>query len=214
MRTTLIVFARVPRHGTVKTRVAARVGPARALEVHRELLVATLRALGPVPGGAPGGLERELCIDGDDVAGECAALAQAHGYRLTRQPGGDLGERMADVLEARLAAHRLPIVVGSDCPVLRASDVAEAIEALRAHDAVLAPARDGGYALVGVRRPLRAMFDGIVWSTTGVLEQTRARLRGAGASWHELRTVSDVDTWDDYLDWRASAGAPGPHTGR
>ncbi len=194
----LIVFARVPRLGQVKTRVAATVGDQRALAIHRELLTAVLRRLGT-------GLqcERVLAIAGDDD-GECARLAGEFGYLLVQQGQGDLGARMDAALRLAVDDGRLPVIVGSDCPSLEPRDLAEAFCALRRYDAVLSPATDGGYALVGVSRALPAMFSGIDWGTPDVLRQTRDALRGAAASWVELREVSDVDTFDDYQAWRAS----------
>jgi glycosyltransferase A (GT-A) superfamily protein (DUF2064 family) len=94
-------------------------------------------------------------------------------------------------------AHAV-LLIGSDCPVLRASDLRAAARALeRGADAVLSPAEDGGYALIGLRTPRKGLFAGIAWGGPKVLEQTRLRLRRLHLNWRELRTVWDVDRPED-----------------
>lgn len=196
MTSRLIVFTRVPVLGRVKTRIAAVAGAPRALDVHRRLLATTVSQL-----AGDGAWERELHLDGNDADGECAALAARHGYRVHPQAQGDLGERMHRALCDAMATGVRAVLVGSDCPELRASDVAAAFEALADVDAVFCPAHDGGYALVGVARPLPMAFTDIDWGTGRVMAQTRSALQAASVRWRELRTVADVDTWDDYLRW-------------
>lgn len=210
----LIVFARTPRLGGVKTRLAASVGEEEALRVHRELLARTMAVAGAACRAAGGeGTAVELCLAGEDDAGECAALAARHGARLTRQEGGaDLGARMHAALADALRAGRLPVLVGCDCPVLEPGDLLAALAALRETDAVFAPAEDGGYALVGVRRPAGWLFDGPRWGGAQVMDDTRALMRARGLRWTELRTLWDLDGDADYRRWlglrHASAGHP------
>jgi hypothetical protein len=104
-----------------------------------------------------------------------------------------------------LAAGRLPVLIGSDCPVLRADDVGAAFDALATHEAVFAPAEDGGYALVGVARPLPTAFHEIAWGTDRVMVTTRRRLDDAGARIAELRRVWDVDIEADLRRWERGA---------
>ncbi len=197
----VIVFARVPRLGMVKTRLAAGIGDAGALRVYRELLE---RALELAAGASPG--TAELCVAGEDADGECAALAARFGMRLSAQHGADLGARMQRALSSALGAGRTPVLIGSDCPVLDASDLEAAFDALHSNDAVFAPTEDGGYALVGVSRPIPRVFDGPEWGTTSVMATTRRLLRRDAVRWHELRTVWDLDDQAGYLRWRASSG--------
>jgi hypothetical protein len=195
----LIVFARAPVAGRVKTRLARDVGEARALAVHRALLERTLAVAARVVGA-----RRALLVAGDDPAGECATLAARHGFALGAQRGDGLGERMANALHDALAdGCRRAVLVGCDCPVLEAADLQAAFERLLTHDAVFAPAEDGGYVLVGLSRPLPAVFDGPRWGTETVMAQTRERLRAQRARWAELRTVWDVDDADDLRRWEA-----------
>lgn len=206
MRTRLIVFAKLPVAGRVKTRLAATVGEAAALDAHRRLLAATLALAREAEVGL-----RELRYDDcglpPDAPARAAldALARA-GWSVGPQRGPDLGARMREALEGALAAGDRPVLVGCDCPVLRPDDLAEAFDALASCDAVLAPAEDGGYALVGLARPLPGLFEGVDWGTGSVLAATRRRLADAGARWHELRTVWDVDVAADLARWDAGAG--------
>jgi glycosyltransferase A (GT-A) superfamily protein (DUF2064 family) len=91
------------------------------------------------------------------------------------------------------------LVVGTDCPALTPAHVQQAADALQTHDAVLIPAEDGGYVLLGLRRPLASVFERVDWSTAQVSEQTRERLREAGATWVELPALWDVD---EPADWQ------------
>lgn len=91
------------------------------------------------------------------------------------------------------------VLIGTDCPVLQASDLHAAVRALQGGaDAVLSPAEDGGYALIGLRRVSAHLFSEIDWGSTSVMESTRQRLRELGWRWRELRTVWDVDRPEDY----------------
>lgn len=192
----LIVFARVPGAGKVKTRLAATIGEAQALAAYRELLGRTLAFAQSVPG-----VSLRLCIDGDDVDGECAALAERHRMAIARQQGGDLGQRMHEALVQELRAGWLPVLIGCDCPPLSRADLEQAFDALARRDAVFSPTEDGGYALVGIARALPRAFTGIAWGTPGVMQATREALRAHGADWHELRTLWDVDDEQDYRRW-------------
>jgi glycosyltransferase A (GT-A) superfamily protein (DUF2064 family) len=101
------------------------------------------------------------------------------------------------------------ILVGSDCPPLDADYLARAARALADHDAVLGPAEDGGYVLIGLARPVEA-FDGIAWGAPSVLAVTRERLAAQQATWHELPVLWDVDREVDLLRWRTCAGSTAP----
>lgn len=193
---TVIVFARVPALGKVKTRLAAHVGDDRALALYRRMLAHSLRV------ARDSGRAVELCIAGADVEGECAAQARDHGARLTAQIGHDLGARMRGALERVLQDGGGPaVLIGCDCPALAVEDLLAAFAALGGHDAVFSPTEDGGYVLVGLRRALAGLFEGPQWGTSQVMAQTRARLAASGAPWHELRTLWDVDRVEDLARW-------------
>lgn len=192
----VLVFARAPRLGEVKTRLARAVGAAEALRVHRALLWRTLAVA-----ASAAGARVQLWIEGDDRDGECARLAGAFGAELRWQPGGDLGAKMDAAINGALAGSMLPVIVGSDCPVLEAADLERAFEWLGAVDAVFAPTEDGGYALVGAARPITPAFAGGGWGGAGVMQATRERLAAAGLGWRELRVLWDVDDEPGYRRW-------------
>ncbi|MGH8706215.1 MAG: TIGR04282 family arsenosugar biosynthesis glycosyltransferase, partial [Burkholderiales bacterium] len=128
-----------------------------------------------------------------------AALAKRHRVTLRAQGRGDLGARMQRAFERALRAAGAAVLIGSDCPALRTADLRAAMRALgHGADAVLAPAEDGGYALIGLRRASRRLFAGVAWGGADVLARTRRRLARLGWRWVELRTLWDVDRPEDY----------------
>lgn len=199
MTVPLLVFAKAPVPGEVKTRLIPALGAAGAAALHerlvdRALATAVAAAVGPV----------ELCCTPDDPHPALAALARVHGAALAAQGPGDLGDRMHAALSRALAGAPAAIVIGSDCPALAPQHLREAAAALAGHDAVLQPAEDGGYVLVGLSRPAPAIFEGIRWGEATVMADTRERLRGAGLRWKEMPERWDVDRPEDYRRLLAS----------
>jgi hypothetical protein len=187
------VFAKAPQPGRVKTRLVPRLGRSGAARLHARLVERAVRTalaarLGPVELHCAPRMRHPFF----------AALARRYGLRLRAQGPGDLGERMHRAFTRVLRDADSALLVGSDCPELRAADLRAAARALRrGADAVLAPAEDGGYALVGLRCARKALFEGIAWGGPLVLAQTRARLRRLRCACTELRTVWDVDRPED-----------------
>jgi rSAM/selenodomain-associated transferase 1 len=107
---------------------------------------------------------------------------------------------MSHALECGIARGGPAVLIGTDCPALAADDLHEAFRALHSgHDAVLGPSADGGYYLIGLRRPEPQLFSDMQWGTPSVLDTTRARLRSSNMRWHELRTLHDIDTPTDLI---------------
>ena len=186
------VFAKAPVPGEVKTRLMPLLGAQDAAELHAALVrraLATARdaGVGPV----------SLWCMPETGHPFFAACAAEFGVSLHQQRGGHLGERMARAFHHLLASGPA-LLVGSDCPSLRADDLRAAANSLVTHDAVVQPAEDGGYVLVGLSRMLPGIFEGIRWGESAVMRDTRDRLRAAGASWHELPVRWDVDRPGDY----------------
>jgi rSAM/selenodomain-associated transferase 1 len=198
----LLVFAKPPVAGLVKTRLAASIGSDAALRVYRDLLLRTLRvaALARRAGIVS---EVEMWAAPEAPPGALASWGEQHGFALRTQRGADLGERMAHAASVSLAQGAPAIIIGTDAPDLDVAYLARASAALQSNDAVVGPAEDGGYVLIGVSREL-PIFTGVPWSTPQVLARTRERLAGAGARWTELPTTWDVDTADDYARLDAS----------
>lgn len=199
---TILVFARAPVPGQVKTRLIPALGAEGAARLHRELLRHTLQQA-----AAAGSDRLELWITGDDGAGELARLAASVGAGLRRQGAGDLGARMAAALADAVEHGGPALIVGSDCPWLDTAALTEARSALASCDAVLGPAADGGYVLLGLHRVERTLFTDVPWGTDRVLALTRERLAGLGWNWRELETRSDIDRPADLALLRA-LGSP------
>jgi uncharacterized protein len=193
----IIVFAKAPVPGKAKTRLIPVLGEWGAARLHSRLVRHTLRtavaaACGPVEvhGSAPHSFFSSLQVP----------------FRLQR--GRDLGERMHHALSRNPGA----ILIGADCPELTTADLRRAARLLSAgYEVVLAPAEDGGYALIGGRRVGLEMFRGIAWGSSSVYRETVERLEGI--RWRALRTVWDVDRPEDLPRLRAlrfaSAGRRG-----
>lgn len=189
----VLVFARAPVAGRVKTRLARDVGDARALALYRTLGALVLQALTAAP-DRPYQLVVRVTPD-DALDAVRAWIPGADAYEP--QGDGDLGARLArGTRDAFQRGHRAVVLVGTDCPAVTDGRVREALQGLDTHDAVLGPARDGGYYLLALAREI-PVFEGVPWSTAAVAEHTRARLRAAGASWCELPVETDVDTVAD-----------------
>jgi rSAM/selenodomain-associated transferase 1 len=196
----LIVFARAPEPGRVKTRLVPLLGEKGAARLHAQLVDRTLRTAQ----AAGFGLVDLYCAPRMNEA-FFMRQQKRFGVRLRSQGAGDLGDRMYRAFERALRRHPYVVLIGSDCPALRPADLRAAARVLRdGADAVLAPAEDGGYPLIGLRRVSRRLFDGIAWGGPQVLAQTRGRLKALRWRWRELRTLWDVDRPEDVLRLRRS----------
>ncbi len=188
----LVVMAKVPRPGRVKTRMG--LPGEMASRVYAELLEAVLvradRAHDQV------GFERVLAValSPEDAKADAEALAP-EGWRVVLQRGADLGERIQAAAADAGAART--VIVGSDAPTLPEDRIPGAFEALTRARAVFGPTEDGGYYLVGLRGPEPRLFDGIPWSTDAVMARTRAAARAAGIELVELSPWYDVDRLED-----------------
>lgn len=190
----LIVFAKAPQPGAVKTRLAPLLGAAGAAALHAKLVQRTLETA-----RAAGFRRLELHCAPDVNDRFLASCGAAFGATLRAQSGAGLGERMRCAFEHALAGSAHVVLIGTDCPALTADDLRAAARGLAGgDDAVFVPAEDGGYALIALARCDAALFDGIAWGGATVMEDTRARLRRLNWRWHELDTRWDVDRPEDY----------------
>lgn len=181
----VVIFARAPRYGAVKTRLAREIGTAEALRFYRNSLRNLTRRL-------LRDRRYEVIVTVTPDAG-APAMTSSFGLKAIGQGPGDLGRRMIRAL--RRAGPRSAVVVGSDIPSLRAQHIAEAFRALGRAAFVLGPARDGGYWLIGVRHPLRvrrSILDGVRWSSHQTLDDTVARLRDVAVLSIVLDDVDDA----------------------
>ena len=193
----IIVFAKAPQAGAVKTRLIPLLGAEGAAALHRQLVHRTLftatgAGLGPVELHAAPAINDAFLQDS----------ARRFGVALAPQRGGDLGARMGNAFDDGLARHGRVIIIGTDCPVLTVQHLQHAQAALAAgEDAVLIPAEDGGYALIGLTRCDNRLFENITWGGDSVLAATRERLKVLKWRWRELETLWDIDRPEDYRRW-------------
>jgi rSAM/selenodomain-associated transferase 1 len=183
------ILAKAPVAGFAKTRLIPVLGADGAATLQARLIAravatACAAAVGPVT----------LWTTPDEAHPAFQAMG-ARGIALARQGDGDLGARM---LAAIAAANGPSLVIGTDCPALTSDHLRGAADILGGGaDAVLIPAEDGGYALIGMRAPEPALFSAMRWSTSDVMDETRRRLRSLGLSWQEPVTLWDVDVPED-----------------
>ena len=186
----LAIFVRAPVRGRVKTRLVRDVGEDAAFAAYQELLAGTLTELAP----GRGDFAPEIWVAGH--------APQVDGWRrrfpVFRQPGGDLGARMAAAF-----ADGVSVLVGCDIPHLAAGHVDLALRLLGEADVVIGPTEDGGYCLIAMNAARPALFAAIPWGTKQVLTAT---LAAAGTlSVRLLDPLWDVDDGADLVRWRAGA---------
>jgi uncharacterized protein len=200
----VVVMAKAPVPGFAKTRLMPALGAEGAARLAGRLLDHALQAartaqLGPVT----------LACAPDITHPAFVAQAASGGVLLVPQGEGDLGARMQAQFsrEFEHGAGRV-LLMGTDAPALGSTTLQRAAQALDTSDAVFVPAVDGGYALVGLRRLLPALFDAMPWSTSEVMARTRERLALGGVRHAELPAVHDIDEPADLLhlppDWLSS----------
>ncbi len=211
----IVLFAKRPRLGRVKTRLVPPLTPRQALDLYRAILNDQLRFLRSFRDPTR---ELELCLDdawpdGDKLAGDDVAI--------TLQGGGDLGARLARCAARAFGEGVSELwILGADAPTLPASYVRDAWEALRCgRQAVSCPATDGGYVLIGLARPLPALFREVPWGGSEVLQVTLERARETRIALKLMAPWYDVDRPEDLERLRADLGdavaaARAPETAR
>ena len=199
MQVNIAVFARAPEAGEAKTRLIPRLGAEGAAALQQALIRRTLHTALAANVGSVSLWCTPDCQHPAFV--ECAKL---FGVPLNPQQGADLGGRMFHAF-GRLCPQHRTLLIGTDCPALTATELRAAGLALaEGNDAVFIPAEDGGYVLIGLRRPIDSLFDGVPWGSDRVMDHTRESLRRAGLRWRELSPSWDVDRPEDADRLRAS----------
>ena len=201
----IMVFAKAPEPGRVKTRLIPLLGKQEAARlharfVHKTLDMACRAGLSPV----------ELWCSPSVDAVFFQECAQRFDIALYQQAPGDLGQRMHLAISDTLGRCTAAVLVGADCPGLCTADLAAALGALaRGADAVLGPARDGGYYLVGLKQPHPHLFDHLEWGTATIFADTVKRLEDRGIAYHCLAERDDIDTPEDYQRLLEETARPG-----
>jgi rSAM/selenodomain-associated transferase 1 len=198
-RGAVIVFAKAPRAGEVKTRMCPPLSHAEAAELYASMLADVLEATAHAARAL--GIDAVLAVHPPERCGELARDVPTP-FRVVAQRGSDLAARMAwAVRETAAGGVARMLLRGSDSPTLDGAALASALAELEAHDVVLRPDRDGGYNLVGLRRPTPEIFDHPM-STASVLADTQARASARGLAVRIAEPGFDLDTLAD-LRWLA-----------
>jgi rSAM/selenodomain-associated transferase 2/rSAM/selenodomain-associated transferase 1 len=189
----LILFSRYPLPGRTKTRLIPFLGAVGAAELHRHLTERAFRAARSAAGRS--GMILEVSFEGGTISGMRRWLGSQ--ARYSEQRFGDLGQRMeAAFRRAFQEGCNRVVLFGTDVPGLSASVLDQAMDRLGDRDVVLGPSRDGGYWLIGLKRP-RDLFRDVPWGSGDVLAQTLARIEEKGLSKSLLDPLTDVDTIED-----------------
>lgn len=189
----IALFAREPVPGKVKTRLIPALGANKALAVYEQLLRRQISVL----------QNQNLCRNSLWVEGDPrATVFQQSGLALFRQEGADLGQRMYHASVTILREETAIILIGSDCPDLDESYLAQALQALYSGiKVVIGPATDGGYVLLGLRQTAPTLFAGVDWGSAQVLQQTLDRVRGLDLDYRLLTPLNDIDRPEDLQDY-------------
>ncbi len=185
----LIIFAKAPEAGKVKTRLIPALGAQAAAELHQRMTRHIIDRM----------QQAQLC----DIEVQCYPNSQHTFFKnllidycieLNRQKGSDLGERMLNAFKSAFNHYKHVVIIGTDVPAIDYQYIADAIECLKSGiDGVIGPANDGGYVLIGLNSVNAELFKGIDWGTSEVLAQTMLRAEKAHLSIQKLKSLWDVD---------------------
>lgn len=188
----LILFAKEPIQGQVKTRLGREIGAQQACQLYEQMLYLQLRRFSHFPGC-------HFCfyISPDKHSPFVQRIKKQFTIVVEQQQGADLGERMYNAFQDLLSGFEKVILFGADCPFLDKQVMLSAIDALDLYPLVFNPAEDGGYMLIGARKIDKRVFQGIDWSTEQVMQQTRKQIDSLGWVHYELPALADIDRSED-----------------
>ena len=210
----LIVFAKTPIRGRVKTRMRPFLSEEDCLRLHSLLLRLWL---GRLRGWDLGPVHKALYLTplGADCACSDSVLHAPQGVAVETQQGNDLGDRLSHAFHQKWnEGFRKVVFIGTDSPALGIEDLHAAFAALDANEVVLGPATDGGYYLIGFSAHLPTVFSGISWGTSDVFRETVQLLETHAIRWQRLRESFDLDTYEDLVNFhrlvKESTALPSP----
>ncbi len=193
MSTALIVFAKAPIPGEVKTRLCPPLDPDEAASLHGTLVLDAVERAKGLAGAS-------LYVAGaPDLAHPFFKVLEGrYGAKLLPQRGPDLGARMKWAMQDAFEQGAEDVLLtGTDLPTLPRARLMESLTLIKKHDVVLGPTTDGGYYLIGLRKMVPALFEGIAWSTASVFVDTKKKIEDAGLSLGLLPECRDLDTLED-----------------
>lgn len=211
----IVIVAKAPQAGFAKTRLIGALGAQGAADLARRMLAQTLQTALAADLGTV-----ELCVTPAPGAPVWRALRKTLPGRVqwSDQGSGDLGDRMARAARRVLDGGTSVLLIGTDCPQLGSAQLHRAAAALNGADAVLIPAFDGGYVLLGLARFDVSLFDGIAWSSASVATETLRRLQQLGWTVQCQPALHDIDEAHDLqwlpAGWLPKTGLPTDHVKR
>ncbi|MBD2385717.1 TIGR04282 family arsenosugar biosynthesis glycosyltransferase [Cylindrospermum sp. FACHB-282] len=194
----LIIFTRYPEPGKTKTRLIPALGSVGAANLQRQMSEHTIFQVKELQKATA------LSVEVRFVGGDSQLMQDWLGLGLIYQSqgGGDLGQRMVrSLLDAFQSSAEQVVIIGSDCPGLSWQILATAFEQLHVFDLVLGPAIDGGYYLIGLRKPISELFANIEWGTAQVFQTTVDIALKLNLSLMYLPPLADVDRPEDLPIW-------------
>lgn len=198
----LVLFARAPKLGEVKTRLAAAVGEEKALALYRAFLFDSIELMHRV---SPRGIRPAIAWAGSPAEAGAPFADVLGGVEILEQEGDDLGQRMAATFADLFArGHDRIAIIGADTPSLPVEYLLRAFDLLRDRDIVLGPSSDGGYYLLGARAVVPEIFRGMSWGSGKVLDETLKVLKILGLPRVLLPVWRDVDAPEDLKELRRS----------
>lgn len=194
----LVIFAKAPVPGQVKTRLCPPLTPDEAATLHGSFVLDTVERTRAAIAASHLPAVRILACAPSSAHVFFKIMEERHGVRLLDQQGEDLGARMhGTFVDCFAEGFTRVVLVGTDVPSLPLPYFRQAFEALATHDLVLGPAQDGGYYLIGLTRPAAGLFENIPWSSDRVLAATRERADKSGLRIRSLPVWRDIDTLED-----------------
>jgi uncharacterized protein len=192
MACAIVVMAKQPEPGKVKTRLCPPLSPEQAADLYEALFLDTVSLVSGIE-------QTDLFVAYDpDTARNFFSRIVSSSVKCIPQVRGDLGDRLVKIShQIFFLGYGKIIILASDTPLLPQDVIRSAIERLDEIDVVLGPCDDGGYYLIGLRFCAPALFAGIPWSTSQVLDRTIRRAQEAGMTWELLPPCYDIDTWED-----------------
>lgn len=185
----IIIFYRNPISGHVKTRLAAGIGNEMALEVHLKLAMRTMQVASDVS------CDKVVFYDREAIAGD---YWDDRVFMKEVQHGADLGEKMTHAFNQMFeVGYKTILIIGTDCPEITTELLESAFKNLETHNAVIGPASDGGYYLLGLKARAPELFSGVDWGSAQVFDQTIQKLTLSELSFFPLRVLHDIDRPED-----------------
>lgn len=191
----LIILAKNPIKGRVKTRIAKQIGEAKALDIYQQLLSINRKLIKNAKLPSTIYFSDSLANTSDWNDLQIDKILQCKGH---------LGDKMRTAINNTLSHSDKAILIGSDCPYITPQLLHDAASKLDTADVVIGPARDGGYYLIAMKCLYSDLFDQIHWSTEYVLAQTIRKCKEAGISYQLLPELEDIDTNNDWIRYSMS----------